>query len=167
MRNNSKNSMSNYSEPSIEWSEGPNPYARVRYNGQDVPCHVSVPRRIIKSEDKYPLLYEDAEHFNVRGLSSWRLKQFSVRIRSVCTKILHNVDVNLFSKGCNIMTKNICGGVADECLENLKKKIRPYFRCDGQSTNMKGILPIPITTECAPSCVGFLSNDWYEFTSMH
>jgi hypothetical protein len=164
---NSKNSMSNYSEPSIEWSEGPNPYARVRYNGQDLPCQAYFPPSIIKSEDKYPLLYEDADHFNITDLSPWRARGLSVRIRSVCTKILYDVNVKLFSKACNIMTEDIRGRDADDCLESLKRKIRPYFRCDDQSTNMRGLLPIPITTECAPSCVGFMSNDWHEFTSLH
>ena len=103
------------------------------------PCHTEQ----IGSKKKYPLLFEDVAQFNASNSKPWRGK---FQMKSVDTKKLLDIDINVFAEACKVMTNDIRGQMTDSTLYDFKDMVRPYFQTDRNANNFKGLLPVPITT---------------------
>ncbi|KAJ1464202.1 hypothetical protein T484DRAFT_1758277 [Baffinella frigidus] len=146
-------------EPRISWTEGPDPSVNITHHGRPiVKYNAFFPNPL----SKYPHLYEDCRAFpDLRG-EHWDtgLSGHFV-IESVYTKLLGDVNPRVFSDACKIMTNDIRGIQADECLAECKGMVRPYFSNDGED-GFKGILP-----GGAPDCVKLLTMDFKQSKCMH
>ena len=112
---------------------------------------------------KYPHLYEDSRAFpKLRGEPWDDGRGGHFLIESVHTKFIHDVDVDVFSETCLIMTDDIRGIPADRCLAECKDMLRHYFKSNLGNDEFKGLLP-----GGGLNCVKLMTRDWEERKCMH
>jgi hypothetical protein len=159
-----------YDEPLISWTEGPNPSVSITHHGHPVEYEAHFAHNthtdVIDSKRKYPHLFEDARRFD-KLWESWHSKGGTFMIKSVYTKELHDVDVDVFSRACNIMANDTRGVAADGCLKEFKDMVRHYFKSQHGDDGLRGLIPAQITNSVYPDCVKFMTHDWKQCDCMH
>jgi hypothetical protein len=143
-------------EPRISWTEGGpgSPIVRITHHGHPVEHEIIHPG--INSKRKYPHLYEDSRAFpELRGKPWQDGRGGHFLIETVHTKFLHDVDVDVFSEACRIMTDDIRGIPADRCLAEYKGMVRHYFKSNTGNDEFNGLLP-----GGRPDCVKLITRDW-------
>jgi hypothetical protein len=159
-----------YDEPQISWTEGPNPSVSITHHGHPVEYEAHFAHNthtdVIDSKRKYPHLFEDARRFD-KFREFWHIKGGTFMIKSVYTKELHDVDVDVFSNACNIMAQDTRGVAADRCLGEFKNMVRHYFKSRHGDDELRGLIPAQITNSGYPDCVKFMTHDWKQRDCMH
>jgi hypothetical protein len=149
------------SGPQISWGDGANPSISITHNGHtieqervtrvrdtdtrpqkiDFMSKYTRPRKI-DFMSKYPHLYSGSRAFPWLCGQRWQPRiGGDFVIESVYTKLLYDVDVDVFSEACRIMTVPIRGHLADKCLAAYKNMVRHYFKSNIGEDGFEGLVP--------------------------